>query len=415
MKRTLLTLLGVAFLAALPAAVQAQFTFTANNGAITITGYTGPGGNVTIPSATNGYPVTSIGDRAFSYCYGLTSLTIPNSVTTIGAAAFIGCSGLSAITVDSANSSYRSMAGVLFDKGQNTLIAYPAGKAGSNYSISNSVTTIGRDAFAYCSGLRSLTIPNSVTNIGAAVFIGCSGLSAITVDSANACYSSMVGVLFDKSQNTLIAYPAGKAESSYSISSSVTTIGSEAFLLCSGLTNVTIPNSVTSIGDAAFFNCSGLSTITVDLANLSYSSLAGVLFDKGQNTLIAYPAGKAGNNYSIPNGVTTIGSDSFAYCAGLTNLMIPSSVTTIGSHAFSFCSSLASLTIPTALPLLGVPHFFFAPMSEASISKEMLPASPSDLWRLAVPTVRPSITCPGPPAGARPLAVVRRDSGTRGR
>ena len=81
-------LLPLLLLLALPAVVQAQFTYTTNNGTITITGYTGSGGAVTIPSTINGLPVTSIGDYAFYNCTSLTSVTIPNSVTSIGDEAF---------------------------------------------------------------------------------------------------------------------------------------------------------------------------------------------------------------------------------------------------------------------------------------------------------------------------------------
>jgi len=73
----------LALLLTLPAVVQGQFTFTTNNGALTLTGYDGPGGAVSIPAAINGLPVTSIGNRAFSFCTRLTSVTIPNSVTNI--------------------------------------------------------------------------------------------------------------------------------------------------------------------------------------------------------------------------------------------------------------------------------------------------------------------------------------------
>ena len=82
----------------LPAAVQAQFIYTTNNGTITITGYTGPGGAVTIPSTTNGLPVTSIGDYAFS-ATSLTSVTIANNVTSIGDWAFWDCSRLTSVTI----------------------------------------------------------------------------------------------------------------------------------------------------------------------------------------------------------------------------------------------------------------------------------------------------------------------------
>src|SRR6516165_5949965 len=90
-----LLILGFAF----PLVANAQFTYTTNtDNAITITGYTGAGGNVTIPTSTNGFLVTSIGCDAFSRS-GLTSVTIPNSITSIGDSAFDGCSGLTSVTI----------------------------------------------------------------------------------------------------------------------------------------------------------------------------------------------------------------------------------------------------------------------------------------------------------------------------
>ena len=109
--------------------VQAQFTFTTNNGAITITGSTGPGGDVTIPDTINGLPVTSIGDFAFAGCTNLTSVAMGNSVINLGVGAFEMCTNLPAITVDVLNPVYSSAAGVLFNKNQTTLDEYPAGKA----------------------------------------------------------------------------------------------------------------------------------------------------------------------------------------------------------------------------------------------------------------------------------------------
>jgi hypothetical protein len=122
----------------LPSVVQAQFNYTTNNGTITITEYTGPGGAMAIPATINGLPVTGIGDYAFSYNTSLTSITIPNSVTIIGDAAFFYCASLMAISVDVANPTYSSLDGVLFNKGQTQLITFPAGKAGS-YTIPDSV------------------------------------------------------------------------------------------------------------------------------------------------------------------------------------------------------------------------------------------------------------------------------------
>ncbi|MHC1765213.1 MAG: leucine-rich repeat domain-containing protein [Verrucomicrobiia bacterium] len=139
--RRLLPLLMLLLLMMLPTGVQAQFIYTINNGAITITGYTGPGGAVIIPDTINGLPVNSIGDNAFSFCSSLTSVTIPNSVTSIGDYAFQNCYSLTSVTIPS------------------------------------SVTSIGDYVFQYCYRLTSVTIPNGVTSIGDNAFYFCALLS----------------------------------------------------------------------------------------------------------------------------------------------------------------------------------------------------------------------------------------------
>ncbi len=214
----------------LPGVVQAQsytnnygiWNYTTTNDTITITEYSGPGGDVTIPDRINGLLVTSISD-GFGSCGCLTGIAVPSSVTNIGSAAFPSPI-LTAITVDMSNSVYSSASGVLFDKNQTTLLIYPQGKSGS-YIVPSSVTSIGDYAFYNCTNLTSVTIPNSVTNLGWQAFYHCTSMNRI------------------------------------SIGNSVASIQYGAFYSCTGLTNVMIPESVSSIGDFAFNACFSLTSM----------------------------------------------------------------------------------------------------------------------------------------------------------
>ena len=305
-----------------PRLVQAHFSYTANHGRITITGYTGPGGAVALPSAINGLVVTSIGANALDDCIGLASVTIPGSVTSIGDDAFYGCTSLTSVT------------------------------------IPDSVTSIGEGAFSWCLALAKVAIPSSVTNLGRNAFGSCPSLTAITVDPLNSFYSSSVdGVLLNKGQTKLLQYPAGKGRS-YTIPGSVTSIGDDAFYGCTRLASVTIPDSVTNLGQYAFASCSSLTAITVDPLNSFYSSsVDGVLLNKSQTEVLQYPAGERGW-YTIPDGVTSVGDDAF-YGSGLAGVTIPDSVTNLGSGAFRNCIGLTDVTIGNNHLSLGSGAFEF--------------------------------------------------------
>lgn len=279
-------------------------------------------GELMIPATYNGYPVSGIDYKAFSFCSSLTSVTIPNSVTSIGSLAFwycdslnsvtipdsvtsidkrafLFCSSLTGIWVDENNTVYSSDAcGALFNKAKTVLIQAPSGIQGS-YTISDSVTSIDESAFR-----------------------GCSSLIGIWVDENNTAYSSDdCGVLFNKAKTVLIQAPGG-IQGSYSIPNSVTSIGMLAFEHCRSLTSVTISDSVTSIGDDAFYDCASLSSIT------------------------------------IPDSVIRIGDNAFMECTSLTSVVIGDNVTSIGEHAFDYCDSLTSVTIPESVTSIGRLAFY---------------------------------------------------------
>ena len=304
--------------------------------------YNSYSGNIVIPSSFeyNGiqYSVTFIGESAFRET-GVTSVTIPKSVKYVASDAFMACRELSSISVESGNTVYdsRNNCNAIIETSSNKLIA-----GCKNSVIPDGVTSIGGYAFSYCSGLTSVTIPKSVTSITSGAFLVCSGLSSISVDSGNPVYDSRnnCNAIIETNSNILIAGCKNTV-----IPNSVTSIGSEAFYGCSGLTSVTIPNSVTSIEIEAFCNCSGLTSVTI---GNSVTYIGQYAFD-GCYVL---------TSVTIPNSMRSIGDRVFRNCCGLTSVTIPNSVTSIGSEAFYNCSGLTSVTIPNSVTSIGKSSFY---------------------------------------------------------
>jgi hypothetical protein len=281
--------------------------------------------------------VTTIGSNAFSGCTSLTSVTIPVNVSSIGAGAFLFDTNLTTISVDPANPNFQSISGIVYDKAGKTLILAPAGFSGSltvpsgvtainteafsgcanltSVSLPTGLLTIGDQAFSSC-GLTSITIPSSVTSLGIGAFEYNSGygsgasfvsgpttvtipasvtqigkdafaydlyLKSINVDSANTAYSSINGVLLDKTATTLIEFPSG-VTGSYTVPAGVQSIATDAFIQ-SNLVSISLPSTLASINDSAF----------------QYSSLSSI---------------------TLPSGLTFIGMKVFEGCSSLTSVVL---------------------------------------------------------------------------------------------
>ena len=314
----------------IPTALWNPFTYTTSGGDITITGYNPAAGlNVVIPATINGDPVTGIAPDTFYGDTSITSVSIPAGVTSIGAEAFADCTSLTAITVDPANPDFSSLGGVLFDKSQATLIAYPGGLGGS-YTIPGTVTSIGDEAFYGAASLTSVTNPASITNIGHEAFYDCTSLTSAyflgnapasdgTAFTASSAYDPTTVYFLGGTTGWGSLYGGVPAvllsPFTYTISGGAATITGYT----GGGGNVVIPATidgypVTSIGNSAFYNKATITTLT------------------------------------IPNSVTSIGIEAVDDCSGLTTLTIPASVTTIGDYAFYNDTSLTSVNFSGNAP-----------------------------------------------------------------
>jgi uncharacterized repeat protein (TIGR02543 family) len=297
--------------------------------------------NFTIPNG-----VRYVGDMGF-YLTGLTSINIPASLLNIGNRSFED-TPLASFAVDANNQHYSSVNGVLFNKNQTTMIAYPRAKSGTTYTIPSGVTSIAFGAFKGVSSLTSVTIPTTVTSIDGYAFADATSLASIEIPAS----VTTIGTWAFNRTSALrsITFASGSA---------LTEIGYGVFSE-SGLTSIAIPNSVTSIADYAFESARSLASIEIPVnvttigqaAFQRTSALTSVTFANGSAlTTMAYGVFKESGitSISIPEGVTALPQDGFRDADSLTSVTLPSTLTTIGVGTFINMDSLSSITIPSSV------------------------------------------------------------------
>lgn len=307
-------------------------------------------GEAVIPGEIDGLPVTSIGEKAFEDCSGLTSITIPESVSKIGQRAFEGCSGISTITipytvtsigagaflnctslasieVSDNNDYFTSVEGVLYNKKLTSVLAYPNGNTSKEYVIPDTVTSIGEFAFGRSKNLTSITIPETVTSIGKSAFANCKGLESIAIPASVTVIDRAV-------------FGGCTALSSVTVPDSLTSIGELAFTNCDSLKTFVIPGQVTEIGKYAFYHCDALESVTI---SDSVKSIGACAFAESKSLASVF----------IPDSVTSLGEAAFGACTALESVSLSGSLTTIDRGVFENCTSLVTVIIPDSVTSIG--------------------------------------------------------------
>lgn len=272
-----------------------------------------------------GKSVRDIGTGAFKGCESVEKVYIPESVMSIGSQTFSACNNLKEIEVDENNINYVSEHGVLFNKNKTELVRYPALKEGNIYSVPESVTSFGDEAFGDCKNIEEIVLGGNVISLSNWLFQDCSNLKKI--EFLGNLTTINMGAFWGCENLIDITIPA-----------SVTSIESDAFRSCNSLKLINIPVNVANIGEEAFGYCDNLENIFVDEQNSDYCDINGVLYNKDKSVLVQYPDEKKNLTYILDENAAIIESYAFGYNPYLENVVFSKSIREIKSDAFFSCN-----------------------------------------------------------------------------
>jgi hypothetical protein len=383
---------------------------------VKITKYLGYRAQVTVPETIAGLPVVEVGNSAFAWCQGITSLVLPTNLTTIGYFAFANCKGLKDLKLT-----------------ENILVigeqAFNGCSSLERVVIPDSVTCVSFAAFGFCSELKSVSVGKGVNSLDGQCFLYCSNLTQITISPDNALLSDKDGVVLSKDRSSLIVVPPGR-EGNYTIPEGVTNLAAHAFATCGKLSSITVPASLTYLDPEVFSDCTSLTRLEFegDAPHLTssalfpnnlkvnyqygtqgwgwslggcqveiiprdslyeYTQLDGVHIEitkfYGNSPLVFVPSAINGlavksiglnafawrstlTSVILPEGLVSLGNQAFAFCAGLTNITLPQSLAAIGSQTFYGCAKLSQVTLGTNVASLDSQAFAAASLTNIGVA-----------------------------------------------
>ena len=285
-------------------------------------------GEITIPSVVNGYTVVQIGGGAFRGCEEVTSFNLPNNIVEIGYSAFSECSSLESINIPTGLKAIGSCAFSNCEKLSSPIIIPEGVKAIENrtffvckklssVTLPSTLTIIEERAFQSCDVLESINFPDGLTTIGESAFFDCP-IKSIHIPVRVSSIAKSAFSYCGRHIESITVASGNTVYDSRGDCNAIIETGSNTLLI--GCKNTIIPDGITSIGDEAFLLCSGLTS---------------VIFPEGLNTIgnNAFRGARLTSLF-LPEGVVSIGKEAF-YSNELNTISLPKSVVSIGEKAFA--------------------------------------------------------------------------------
>lgn len=303
-------------------------------------------------------PVTALRDELF-YSTGITSITLGDNVKKLGKYCFMWCSNLAEVNL---NEGLKEIGFQCFANCASL----------SQLALPSTLETIGDMAF-WSSGLTGeVTVPASVKEIGMAPWRSLTAVTAINVAEGNENYTSVDGVLFNKDVTTVVTYPAGKTDATYTLPETVKVIADQSMrnnlsltklvmpeglekigdqaLASSQLSTVDLPSTVKTIGSAAFFNGRMLTAFNVADGNQWFRAQEKFLVELGAEKIVA--AIPMMGELTIPEGIKEVGDYAF-WAYSITKVTFPSTMVKAGKAAFADNSMLKSVVFNEGFETIG--------------------------------------------------------------